>query len=343
MSDPRSATTSREERGFSLVELLIVIVITLIVTGAIYGLLATGQNAFRREPEISDRQQQIRIAMDLIQRDIATAGMGLPEWTQVFTDGLDSLGPPNAQNVPTDFLELIGYDGACTPLQPCPGALAWESADPTSNCYTLPTTPMLMASVPGALGTGSMSIRFATSFGSGGTCPDPGGVVTVLAVPPLDFPPGALGSTGVRPIQIVRYEIVVDPNGVPSLWRSSQGGLTPAGAYVAAPGAGSDWELVATGIEDLQVDYKNGVGLPAPVLWAPIPGGVVAPNYNTIIREVKVTLTARTTGQQILQGESLSAGGVRAIRGSLTSVTTPRSALSVLATGPGVGDPQQWQ
>jgi hypothetical protein len=188
-----------------------------------------------------------------------------------------------------------------------------------------------------------LSIRFANALNSGGTCPDPGGTIQVTAVPPLDFPLGAFGSTGVKPIQIVRYEIVVDPNGVPSLWRSAQGGLTTAGAYVAAPGAGSDWQLVATGIEDLQVDYKNGATLPAPVDWTPNPGPVTLNDYSTLIREVKVTLTARTTGQQILQGESLSAGGVRAIRGSLTSVTTPRSALFVLASGPGVGDPQHWQ
>ena len=83
----RSRPVDERESGFSLAELLIAITITLTISGAIYGLLAQGQNAFRREPEISDRQQQIRIAMDLVQRDIVTAGMSMPDFVQAFTPG----------------------------------------------------------------------------------------------------------------------------------------------------------------------------------------------------------------------------------------------------------------
>ena len=63
-----------DARGFSLIELMVAMAVTLIVTGAIYGLMTGGQNAFRREPAITDRQQNIRLAMDIIMRDIASAG-----------------------------------------------------------------------------------------------------------------------------------------------------------------------------------------------------------------------------------------------------------------------------
>ena len=77
-----------KERGFSLVELMVAMTVTLIVSGAIYGLLTSGSNAFRREPELADRQQNIRVAMDLISRDVYNAGASCPrtrrcsrEWT----------------------------------------------------------------------------------------------------------------------------------------------------------------------------------------------------------------------------------------------------------------------
>jgi type IV pilus assembly protein PilW len=78
------------EGGFSLIELTVAMTITLVISGAIYGLIAGGQTAFRREPELSDRQQNIRVAMDLILRDIANAGSGLPPFLQAFTPGLDA-------------------------------------------------------------------------------------------------------------------------------------------------------------------------------------------------------------------------------------------------------------
>ena len=54
------------QSGFSLVELMIAMLVTMIISGAIFGLLSGGNTAFRREPELSDRQQNIRVAMDLI-------------------------------------------------------------------------------------------------------------------------------------------------------------------------------------------------------------------------------------------------------------------------------------
>ena len=73
------------QKGFSMVELVVAMTVTLIVSSAIYGLLTAGGNAFRREPEVADRQQNIRAAMDFISRDTFTAGAALPPFSQVFT------------------------------------------------------------------------------------------------------------------------------------------------------------------------------------------------------------------------------------------------------------------
>ncbi len=360
----RSQPTANAEHGFSLVELLTAILITLIVTGAMYGLLAQGQNAFRREPEMSDRQQQIRVAMDLIQRDIATAGMSMPLWVQAFTPALDGAGgaavPPsvNAQGLATDYLEIIGYDGACSAVPLCvvPAGLGTvETNGPLPNCYT-PATGQLVLTRPG-VGASGASIGVGSATAPGGGCNVPPNVGVAVTVGPAvrpaawdvpaDTGPGPATATGdMKPVQIVRYQIIVDPvSNVPSLWRSARGGLDVTTLLPVAPGAaGSDWQLVASGIEDLQVSYRDGLGLPAAPAWAPSARLVVQNDFSTVVREVRITLGARTTGQQILQGESLSVAGVAAIRGQLTSVTAPRAALFALSTQvPAPPDPQSVQ
>jgi prepilin-type N-terminal cleavage/methylation domain-containing protein len=106
MKHPRAS-----EAGFSLIELLVAMTITLIVSGAIYGLMTAGQNAFRREPELAERQQNIRLAMDLMVRDIANAGSGLPPIAQVFTAGLNGAGVTGPSGTASDDLELLAVAG----------------------------------------------------------------------------------------------------------------------------------------------------------------------------------------------------------------------------------------
>jgi type IV pilus assembly protein PilW len=66
----------RRQAGFSLVEMLVALTVSLLATGAIYQLVTAGQSAFRREPALADRQQNIRVAMDVISRDVLRAGYG---------------------------------------------------------------------------------------------------------------------------------------------------------------------------------------------------------------------------------------------------------------------------
>ena len=90
------------ERGFSLIEVLVSIMITLIVMGAVFGLLTKGQRSFQREPEVADLQQSARTALDLVTKDILQAGAGLPPEFPAFSRIRG--GDAN----PTDRLEVIG-------------------------------------------------------------------------------------------------------------------------------------------------------------------------------------------------------------------------------------------
>ena len=90
------------ERGFSLIEVLISILITLIVMGAVFGLLTRGQRSFQREPEVADLQQSARTALDLVAKDILQGGAGLPPEFPAFSRIWG--GDAN----PTDRLEIMG-------------------------------------------------------------------------------------------------------------------------------------------------------------------------------------------------------------------------------------------
>jgi prepilin-type N-terminal cleavage/methylation domain-containing protein len=71
------------ERGFSLVEVLIAMAITVAVLGSVFGILSRSQSTFRREPEVADLNQNARAGLDMISRDLTMAGYKTPPTTAI--------------------------------------------------------------------------------------------------------------------------------------------------------------------------------------------------------------------------------------------------------------------
>lgn len=328
------STSRNQASGFSLIELIAAMAITMIVSGSIYGLIANSQNAFRRDPEISERQQNVRVAIDRIRRDLTVAGMGLSSFTQVFTDALDNTGAPAFPSViasgeNSDILEFYGNDGLC------PDAQA-DSSNPTSgdnintvgqipDCYPEPGLVFVLF-VDGGLKKGwGHNIHAANHM---------------LNIPRGQQPgwseirgPANLTNPSV-PARLInasfyRYAIGADVDGQPGLYRTTTGGIDNATGAVDTDPPGVGWTLLARGVEDLQVQYKTGAGT-----WAGGPGTVTSPDYSTIVRQVRVTLSARTTG-----GAGTGNDG-KVIRGRMTTVVVPRAALYHLSTA---ASPVPWQ
>jgi prepilin-type N-terminal cleavage/methylation domain-containing protein len=364
---------ARREQGFSLIELMVAMVATLVIAGAVMQLVGAGNNAFRREPEISDRQQNIRMAMAMIQRDVQSAGLGLPAFAQAFTNSLNGIGPTGPTGTPTDELEILTMT-ECPILTVCQSSgttvTTWEELP---ACYGFPTlvalwndteTGIFWGDAPGngggsnacnasggTTGTGSgggnsggkggknnnsssggNTSGQSSDGGTGNTGDKNGHVVLPHGQDRFANPPGGPGfdPTQMGIISVMRYKIIVDADGVPNLWRSSFGGSNVNGQ--------SSWQMVARGVEDLQVTYRNSAG------FADLPGVVgcgancAAPtvaDYNKIIRQVRVVLSARATGNN-LQGATTSVAGGTRIRGQLQQEMTPRAALLAL-TGAGAG------
>lgn len=315
------------EAGFSLTELLVAMVITLIITGAMYSLLTSGQGAFRREPQLTDKQQAARVGMSLLQRDLQVAGQGLGEFVQAFSVGGNNF--TNGQSSPlvpgekTDFLQLFGDDGECAQV-PATGV---NGSNVETKPYTIPPCypedSFLMVLYPGVTGP-SMKLGMAHKIHAQDTYVNfptglQPGISEITNNNDLKSPEMP---SGIAVVQFIRYEIALDSDGIPSLWRTGTGGVDTATGTYAAPAQGiGGWQLVARGVDDLQVQYLDGSGA-----WADQPPTVVAGNYATIVRQVRIRLSSRT-----VQTRLLGPNNTNPIRGELTAIVSPRAALFALS------------
>lgn len=358
---------SSSQRGFSLMELLVALVVTMIIAGGIYGLLFDSQRTFGREPAVSEQQQNARVALSLIEADAISAGAGAGPFLQAFTDGLDntitdSAGNASPQSVinlgqRADALELRAAVDECPSVEFCSGPMGppgdnYRAREALPACMSVPG-PVLITDNSGHSYTRWACVPFVPSTScSGGASPL--NQVDFLALGSLGCTtPGVDCNNGGNPraslaepawmtaINKVRYEVRMAADGVPSLWRSPTGGsaLLAAGAGCQpAPAARDDWRLVARGIEDLQVRYRRGDT--PPNVWLETPGAVacqeavacaaVTPaEYLTIVREVEVRISARVVTRSRIQGET-NLAGVTARRSELRTVITPRAAIMAL-------------
>ena len=344
------------ESGFSMVELLVAMTVTLIISGAIFGLLTGGQNAFRREPAMTDRQQTIRVAMDLIKRDVAGAGVGMAPFVRAFTPGLDGAGgAPSATqtagaiaNTATDVLEMLTTTGQCpSVVLTSASTSSLVSGETQPRCFPDSTASRTFFYV-GSTSAGDMN-NYGVVLGRSDSAAGTNGFNIVGQSGPDFNPvspnPAAGFCTTCRmtmPIDVVRYQVAADPDdpNVPALWRSQTAGFTTAGGGPNAPG-GANWEVVARGIEDFQVRYLTGasggfVTTPGtPYCASPCTTAQPA-DLDRIVRQVEVRLSARAiTGGRIQGGtgnaSTAASGAGTAIRGELVAVITPRAALTALA------------
>jgi prepilin-type N-terminal cleavage/methylation domain-containing protein len=66
----------RGAHGFSLVEMLIAVALLLMIMATVFAALSPAQGAFQIEPERADLQQRLRVAADVLRRDLSGAGGG---------------------------------------------------------------------------------------------------------------------------------------------------------------------------------------------------------------------------------------------------------------------------
>jgi Tfp pilus assembly protein PilV len=316
--------------GFSLIELMMAMVVTMIMGGAVVGLLVSANRAFRREPEVAERQQNARVAMDMITRDIASAGSGLPAFSQVFTPGFEGGGTA------ADALEMITNTAGLDSLPLC-ATVDVDWASPAVYLYA--DTKHITEASPGVAGTdvavlmsacattpavGKYWLRQVTSKETSTTAVDgcPAlvsvklGLATVRGELDALLPDGKqCRAYAVQPVTRVRYQ-VGDEGGMPVLQRVVGGSV----------------QVVAWGIEDMQVRYRSAKDIAdLDAFVAPVVA-VVPDDYTTLTIGVEVSLWSRTLHGNIQGASAATEEQAAAVRGQLISRVAPRSALYALSS-----------
>lgn len=66
----------RRDAGFSLLEMTIAMALMMTVTAAVFSLMNPAQGSFQTQPEVADMQQRLRVASDVLYKDLIMAGNG---------------------------------------------------------------------------------------------------------------------------------------------------------------------------------------------------------------------------------------------------------------------------
>ena len=237
------------QAGFTLIELMIGMAVAVIVMAAAFTILTTTSRSLQANERIVDTQHNLRVAMDLLVRDLKLAGFGNPG----VPVGNCTNGIVPADNTPTgadtgaDSVQLL------VPTTRSTGTNRWTLLNATASTGTTRITLQ-----PGAVtdmqtsgltanvsyvSIGGSATAQVTAFNASAS------TVDVSIPPPLWFQQ----NDPVYLLQCIRYRVVNAPD--PG---NLCGGVTPcltrgvAGAVAPNPSAEA---VIAEGIEDLQLAY----------------------------------------------------------------------------------------
>ncbi len=134
----------RRGRGFTLIELIIAVALSMMVGVLIYTVFIDQSRAFRRQADMGTMQQNLRIALEMLSRDVTSAGFGTAfdggSWGAAgqsptigtFSDGAPLFGLRIAEDFPVGS----GHD-AVEILLMNPDRATWgRLAEPTPGCDT---------------------------------------------------------------------------------------------------------------------------------------------------------------------------------------------------------------
>ncbi len=108
-----------EKKGFTLIELMVALVLSFILVGAIYRTFTVQQKAYTVQDQIAEAQQNGRMAMNILMRDIRMAGYGMPDGgvtiggiTYSNAIKIKKQGKYKGLDQPFDLITLVGAFGA---------------------------------------------------------------------------------------------------------------------------------------------------------------------------------------------------------------------------------------
>lgn len=317
-------------KGYSLVEVLVVIVIFAIITAGVSAVFLRGQHEYLVREETVRMQQQARLAMTAMERDLRMTGYGLSDVGNLkirfynkgvgtVTDNYYAVAEANVFGspkvaVPAADTDSIAIRYCDQPSDAMPDITLSGSVPPPSSSNTpVSSTDGINANdliiiydptdlakygsilmVTDTTSAGGLSVKHGNGAGDGPLASfyNPSNPAVNL-FPPGGYPVGAkVLRLAPEALRTVRYYVDAGMN----LRRQSQAGLT--GAVEERP--------VASGIEDFQVKYyfRDGTWLDAPV--------TDDPDHDVDkLRAVRISIIVRTAkpDRQYGAGDSIRLTG----------------------------------
>jgi len=291
------------ERGFSLIEVLVAMAITVIVMSSVFALLTKGQRSFDREPEIADLQQNARAGLDAISRDLTNAGYRTPPTIAVLWADGGGTTPDEITIVYGDPLFPTVWSLSCAEQNgPCntidSSSVLWvdhETYDPPQSDPTAPFIDgdaLVVMESTDCNGDGEVGIvpfdltqdpemvggklKFQHNPGGGSDMNLPGGFNNEVTA----------DCAVIGVFNVVQYRVnPLPPADNPSLERRNLG-------------TGEDWAPLAANIEDFQVQYGIGEG----GAWTDTPPLPDPNNPDTWIGRVSLTIRGRSESNNLEGG-----------------------------------------
>ena len=241
----------KNEHGLTLIELLIVIVISALLTGGIYATFISQQSSYAIQTGVTDMQQNARAALALMEKDIRMAGSGIGSSTFTVQD-YDGAGATfNISNIS----QVIEID--VTPGTPDSVTVVYASqrvakvSDVNANKVTLSAVTGLGT----ANGTQYIAFESENQVYTITNIDTIGNVLTLDSIPPAhladmrstEAPPGAWAYL----VTAITYQVDMARNTLERV-ASNQIGTTPDTDDL--------WDDIANYINDLQIDYPFDPG-----------------------------------------------------------------------------------
>ncbi len=277
----------RDERGSSLLELLVVMAIFLIVIAAVYALYNTQLKTTHIEEDVIEVQQNLRVAVDVISRDVAMAGIAVSSGTN----------PVNAvaNNTGLDGSDLVTFNNASADG-------VFTIVDVTKSVSVVGGTSIVFT-VGSATEADMFSVGDAVRIVNSSEKSQPAATVFIVAAkntatPSLTLTPAVstgsvkfmrgnliakTGSSALEPYpNTVLYCVGPAVGCAPAVTRCPAGQKCLMRIVNATP---TDDSVVATNIEDLQLTYLlDNTGLTESD----------APGNLSLVRAVRITMVGET-------------------------------------------------
>lgn len=233
----------QDEHGFTLIEIMVAVIVGLVVVAAGFAILTSSNKAVQANEQTADTQQNVRIAMELISRDIKQAGFGMTGPVgnctyAIMPDDNIKTGPDNGP----DSVQLL------VPTTRSSGSNRWTLLNDTPNGFSqVILQPGAVADMQASgLSVGSLISLNGAATAAVSVIDTAASTITVApAIPP---PVWFRSNTQVYLLQCIRYRVSANPGeclgSTPCLMRGVAGGVGPA---AEAP--------IVEGIEDLQLSY----------------------------------------------------------------------------------------